>query len=161
MKKIIIILAVCSLFSNCSENLSPNLNTKENLTISGNIENISSFNSYNQIYCYYSNLPDSISLIDKSYILKNGDFNLFIQPPSVSQLRTYSPYNYNNGSTVFIDSINFDKDNVLFTDIKFIVSNPDNIRLNANDVYLDKTSNLNVGDFIITYYYFLCVVTVF
>jgi hypothetical protein len=154
MKKILILLSVCSLFTSCSENLSPKFNTEENLIIRGNIENISAFNSYNKIYCYYSNLPDSFSFIDESYILQNGDFNLFIPPPSASQLRTYSPYNYNSGGTVFIDSINFSKNSVLYSDIKFRVSNPNNIHLYANNLNLDNSAQFNVGDFLISYYYF-------
>jgi hypothetical protein len=154
MKKILISLAVCILFSSCSENLSPDIGTEENLIISSNIENISNFNNYNKIYCYYNKLPDSIALIDDSYILPNGDFNLFIPPHSASQLRTFSPYNYNSGGTVFIDSINFNKDSVLFADIKFRASNPDNVHLFVNNLNLDNSVNLNVGDFAISYYYF-------
>jgi len=151
MKKFLIFLAVCGLFSRCSENLSPNIGTEDNLIISGNIENISDYNNFNRIYCYFNTVPDSIVLIDDDYILPSGNFHLFIPPPSVSQLRLYSPYNYNSGGTVFIDSINFSKDSVLFTDIKIKVSNPNNVHYFVNDLHLDS---LSVGDFAISYYYF-------
>lgn len=154
MKKILISLVVCILFSSCTENLSPDIGTEENLAISGNIENISNLNNYNRIYCYYNNEPDSISIIDDCYIRPNGDFNLFIPPPSVFQLRIYSHYNYNSGGTVFIDSINFSKDSVLFTDIKFRVSNPDSVYLFVNNINIVNSEHLNVGDLVISYYYF-------
>ncbi len=154
MKKIIIIIAVCILFTSCSENLSPNFNTEENLLIIGNIENISTNNSFNKIYSYYTNVSDSIALIDECTITQNGDFNLFMPPPTVSQFRMYSPYNYNSGGTVFVDSISFSKDSVFFADIKFRVSNPDNIHFYVNNLNLDNPVQFSIGDFVISYYYF-------
>ena len=154
MKNILILLAVCSFFSSCSENLSPNISTEKNLMISGNIVNISDYNNSNNIYCYFNNVLDSVAITDESYILLSGNFHLIIPPPSKSQLRIYSPYNYNSGGTVFIDSINFSKDSVFFADVKFIVSNPDNVRYFVNNLNLDNSLNLDVGDFVISYYYF-------
>lgn len=154
MKKILILFALYCFFSSCSENLSPDIDSEENLIISSNIENISDYSNYNRIYCYFNKLGDSISIVDESNILPSGYFHLIIPPPPVSQLRMYSPYNYNSGGTVFIDSINFSKDSVLFTDIRIKVSNPNNIHYFVNNLHLESSLNLSVGDFAISYYYF-------
>lgn len=156
MYKIFISLISLLLIISCSENLSTAECFEESLSIFGRIQNMPDYENhpFNKIYCYYTHVPDSISFIDDCHLLGNGDFSLYISAPSASQLRTFSPFNYNSGSMVYTDSIKFDTENVLFTEINFRASNPQNIHFPVNNLNLADLSKFKVGDYLVSYYYF-------